>query len=188
MKIQLPKEKFVVVSNIPYSITTPIMKMLLHNPSNGLQRGVIVIEKGAAKRFTSRSVKNAYVLAWRMWFDIRYVKEVSRDHFSPPPRVDSAIIRITRKKEPVIPYKDYIAFLGLAENALKKPQFPIDFALRGIFTPPQIKHLRKNLKVNKGTPIGTLSEVQWGIIFKTMVQYVPRFYWPKIKKRNLKRF
>lgn len=188
MKIQLPKEKFVVVSNIPYSITTPIMKMLLNNPSNGFQRGVILMEKGAAKRFTSRSVKNAYVLAWRMWFDIRYVKEVSRDYFSPPPKVDSAIIKITRKKEPVIPYKDYITFLGLAEHALKKPQFPIDFALRGIFTLPQIKHLRKNLKVDKGTPVGTLSEGQWGIIFKTMIQYVPRFYLPRIKKRNLNRF
>ena len=146
------------------------------------------MEKGTAKRFTAKSVKNAYVLAWRMWFDIHYFKGVSRDHFSPPPKVDSAIIKITRKKEPVIPYKDYIAFLGLVEHALKKPQFSIDFALRGIFTPTQIKHLRKNLKVDKGTPVGTLSEGQWGIIFKTMIQYVPRFYWPRIKKRNLNRF
>lgn len=188
MKIQLPKGKFVVVSNIPYSITTPIMKMLLNNPSNGFQRGVIVMEKGAAKRFTAKSIKNAYVLAWRMWFDIHYFKGVSRDHFSPPPRVDSAIIKITRKKEPMIPHKDYFVFLGLAEHVLKKPQFPIDFALKGIFTSLQMKHLRKNLKVHHETSVGTLSELQWGIIFKTMVQYVPRSYWPRIKKKNLNRF
>ncbi|WP_313957682.1 rRNA adenine N-6-methyltransferase family protein, partial [Staphylococcus epidermidis] len=58
MKVHLPKEKFVVVSNIPFSITTPIMKMLLSNPSTGLQRGVIVMEKGAAKRFASNFVKD----------------------------------------------------------------------------------------------------------------------------------
>src|SRR5699024_5773757 len=97
LKISLPREPFVVVSNIPYAITTPIMKMLLNKPSSGFQRGVIVMEKGAAKRFTSNFVKDPYILAWRMWFDLRYVKGVSRKNFSPPPRVDSAMITINRK-------------------------------------------------------------------------------------------
>ncbi|RAL24184.1 23S ribosomal RNA methyltransferase Erm [Thermoflavimicrobium daqui] len=183
MNIHLPKEKFVVVSNNPYAITTPIMKMLLNNPSSSFQRGIIIMEKGAAKRFTSKRIKSSYVLVWKMWFDISIVKEISREHFSPPPRVDSAMVMITRKKETVIPHKDYMAFRGLAEYALKKPQAPIDFALQGIFTPPQMKHLRRNLKINHEQPIGTLNESQWGIVFKTMVQYVPRYQWPRVNKR-----
>ncbi|MDI3411356.1 rRNA adenine N(6)-methyltransferase family protein [Bacillus sonorensis] len=99
MKIHLPNEKFVVISNIPYAITTPIMKMLLNNPASGFQKGIIVMEKGAAKRFTSKFIKNSYVLAWRMWFDISIVREISKDNFSPPPKVDSAMVRITRKKK-----------------------------------------------------------------------------------------
>ncbi|GIP31029.1 23S ribosomal RNA methyltransferase Erm [Paenibacillus sp. J2TS4] len=182
MQTRLPKEKFIVVSNIPYAITTPIMKMLLSHPSSGFQRGVIVMEKGAAKRFTSNFVRNGYVLVWKMWFDIRFVKGISRDQFSPPPRVDSAIVRITRKKETVIPNKDFIAFLGLAEYALKKPYAPIELALQGIFTPPQMKHLRRNLKIDNGQPIGALNENQWGIVFKSMSQYVPRHCWPKVNK------
>ncbi|SEM72582.1 23S ribosomal RNA methyltransferase Erm [Lihuaxuella thermophila] len=185
MKIRLPKEKFLVVSNIPYAITTPIMKMLLNNPISGLQRGVIVMEKGAAKRFTSKFVKNSYVLAWRMWFDLRYVKEISRYHFSPPPRVDSAMIMISRKKEPVVPYKDHSAFLGLAQYALQEPYAPVEKALRGIFTAPQMKHLKRNLGMINETPIGSLTESQWGMVFKTMSQYVQRPLWPRaIKSRN----
>lgn len=49
LKIHLPNEKFIVVSNIPYSITTPIMKMLLNNPSSGFQSGVLVMEKAQRK-------------------------------------------------------------------------------------------------------------------------------------------
>src|SRR5690625_4526395 len=49
LKISLPREPFVVVSNIPYAITTPIMKMLLNKPSSGFQRGVIIMEKGQPK-------------------------------------------------------------------------------------------------------------------------------------------
>lgn len=184
LKIHLPKKPFVVVSNIPYSITTPILKMLLNNPSNSLQRGIIVMEKGAAKRFTSTFIKNSYVLAWRMWFDLRFIKEISRENFSPPPSVDSAMVMITRKKQPIIAKKDHSAFLGLADYALREPKAAVETALRGIFTPTQMKHLRKNLGIKNETSIGFLTESQWGILFNTMTRYVQRPLWPKIKKKK----
>ncbi|MEI3607748.1 23S ribosomal RNA methyltransferase Erm [Pseudogracilibacillus sp. SE30717A] len=188
LKIHLPKKPFVVVSNIPYSITTPIMKMLLNKPSSGFQRGVIVMEKGAAKRFTSSFVKDSYVLAWRMWFDIRYVKGISRINFFPSPKVDSAMITINRKAKPIVPVTDYLIFWGLANYVLKNPQLSIDFALRGVFTPPQIKHLKRNLRIKNEVPVATLSEQQWGFIFETMVKHVPRFRWPKINKAKINHF
>ncbi|WP_213021634.1 23S ribosomal RNA methyltransferase Erm [Siminovitchia terrae] len=184
LKISLPREHFIVVSNIPYAITTPIMKMLLNNPSSGFQRGVIVMEKGAAKRFTSNFVKNPYIIAWKMWFDIRYVKGISRKNFSPPPRVDSAMITINRKAKPIVPISDCLIFWGLADYVLKNPQLSIDLALRGVFTPPQIKHLKRSLRINNEVSVATLSEQQWGLIFETMVKHVPKFRWPKINKYN----
>jgi len=188
LKISLPREPFVVVSNIPYAITTPIMKMLLNKPSSGFQRGVIVMEKGAAKRFTSNFVKDPYIIAWRMWFDIRYVKGISRKSFSPPPRVDSAMITINRKDKPIVPYNDYLIFWGLVDYMLKNPKFSIDLALRGVFTPPQIKHLKRGLRIKNGVTVANLSEQQWGFIFETMVKHVPKFRWPKIKKAKLNHF
>ncbi|MXQ52160.1 23S ribosomal RNA methyltransferase Erm [Shimazuella alba] len=184
LKMHLPKEPFIVVSNVPYSITTPIMKMLLNKPSSGFQSAVIVMEKGAARRFTSRLVKDPYIIAWRMWFDIRYVKGISRRNFSPPPRVDSAMITIKRKKKPIIPVADYLIFRGLVDYVLKNPRLTIDLALKGVFTPPQIKYLKRNLGIKNDFPITSLSEHHWGIIFETMVKHVPKFRWPKIKKRN----
>lgn len=158
MKFHLPKGNFIVVSNIPYSITTPIMKKLLSNPSSGFQKGVIVIEKGAAKRFTSDFIKNSYVLNWRMWFDNEYFKTISRNNFSPPPRVDSALIVIRRKKRSIISNKDYLVFRGLAEFALRKPHADINTVLRGIFTKPQLKYLKRNLGIKEDVSIGSLSE------------------------------
>lgn len=187
LKIYLPKEPFIVVSNIPYSITTPIMKMLLNKPSSGFQRGVIVMEKGAARRFTSSFVKDSYVLAWRMWFDIRFLKGISRNNFSPPPRVDSAMITINKKAKPIVPATEYLIFWGLADYVLKNPQSPIDFALRGIYTPPQIKHLKRNLRITNEIPVAALSDQQWGFIFETMVKHVPKFRWPKINKAKINR-
>src|SRR5690625_3774687 len=177
MKFRLPKKNFVVVSNIPYAITTPILKMLLSNPKSGFQRGVIVIEKGAAKRFTAKHFKDPYVLAWRMWFDLQIEKGVPREHFSPPPQVESAILSIKRKKEPMITYKDALLFQNMINYILKYPQAPIGVSLRSIFTVPQLKHLRKNLGVQNEFPVGRLNEEQWAIVFKTMIQYVPQSSW-----------
>lgn len=179
LKLRLPKEPFVVVSNIPYSITTPIMKMLLNQTISSFQRGVILVEKGAAKRFTANFVKDPYIIAWRMWFDIRYVKVISRVNFSPPPRVDSAMMMITRKAEPIVPYRDSPLFWRLVCYVLKNPHAPIDFALRGVFTPPQIKQLKRNLGIKDEMVAGGLSAQQWGLIFETMVRHVPKFRWPK---------
>lgn len=182
LEIILPHEKFHVVSNIPYAITTPIMKKLLNKPSTGLERGVIMVEKGAAKRFTSKFVKDPYVAAWRMFFDIRYVKEISRNNFSPPPKVDSAIISISRKKTSMVPYKDYFLFWGLAMYMLKEPRQPVETALKGVFTSPQIKRLKRHLGIRQYVPVGSLSDRQWGVIFETMVSHVPKYRWPKMKK------
>src|SRR5690625_7514871 len=82
-----------------------------------------------------------------MCFDIRYDKDISRKNFSPPPRVDSAMITINRKVKPLVPYKDYMTFWGLVDYVFKSRQYPIDLALRGVFTPPQIKRLKRKLQI-----------------------------------------
>lgn len=185
LKISLPREPFIVVSNIPYAITTPIMKKLLNNPLSNFQRGVLLMEKGAAKRFTSNYVKDPYVIAWRMWFDIQYVKGISRKNFSPPPKVDSAMVKINRKANPIVPYSDYLVFWGLVDYVLKNPQLSLDYALRGAFTVPQIKRLKRNLRLKNEIPVAELTEEQWGILYETMVKHVPKFRWPRIRKEKL---
>jgi len=144
------------------------------------------MEKGAAKRFTAKTVKDPYVMAWRMWFDIRYVKDISRKNFSPPPQVDSALITIKRKIKPLVSYNQYLTFWGLVEYVLKNHRLPVDFALEAIFTAPQMKRLKKTLRIKSDHPVGSLSEQQWAIIFETMVKYVPKYRWPKLRKEKLK--
>lgn len=178
-----PNRPFVIVSNIPYSITTPIMKQILDRPSEHFERAVILMEKGAAKRFTSDKIKDAYVIAWRMTMDIHYVRGVNRKNFSPPPKVDSAVIEVRRKTRSIVPPPQIKQFKGLAEYALFKPEAPLDFALEGVFTTTQLKHVRRKLKIKVDTPISNLSERQWGMLFESMVQHVPNYRWPRKRRR-----
>lgn len=77
LEVNLPDKPYSVVSNIPYSITTPILKRLMDRPENPFQNGLLVMEKGAAKRFTSQPSTNPRILAWRMYFDGKDHRPVS---------------------------------------------------------------------------------------------------------------
>lgn len=182
LNCRLPARPFCVVSSIPYAITTPIMEKLLAPASSGLQRAVIVMEKGAAKRFTGVPVTDPRILSWRMWFELQMGKTISRYHFSPPPGVESAVLFIRRKQDPVVSQRNYFLFRALAEHGLKHPQLPLSEAFKGIFTAPQIARLAREAGVTRDTPVLALNERQWGIVFHTMMRYVEPARWPSRRK------
>lgn len=181
LKYDLPKKPFNVVSNIPYSITTPIFaKMFDHPVTVPLQRAVFLIEKGAAIRFTAKNpITDPRILKWRMWFDFQLVRTVSPDHFSPPPRIDSAVLTVCRRKNPEVPVHHHRGFMALAKHGLRYAYSPIYVAFAGVFTPPQITRLVRMLGVQQTQPVCSLNEQQWGRLYLTMLQHVPSFRWPK---------
>lgn len=144
----LPKQPFCVVASIPYAITTPILDKMLH-PHSNLKRAVLLIEWGAAKRFTAE-----------------------------PPKVESAIIVIRpkpgRPRSPAISAR----FEALVRYALRAPDLAVSHALKGIFTAAQQKKLFRAAAIDRDAPVGMLTDEQWTFVFMTMIQYVERWRWP----------
>jgi 23S rRNA (adenine-N6)-dimethyltransferase len=183
MTCHLPKEPFSVVASIPYAITTPIMEKLLNHPGTPLTKASIVMENGAAKRFTSFPISNPKILMWRMWFDLKVERVISRSNFSPPPKVDSAVLSLRKKPNPPVSAKDHKRFYSLAVYGLQHPQLSFHEALKGIFTAAQIKHVARNAGIKRPQPICCLNESQWGIVFRAMIDHVEPYRWPiKTKK------
>ncbi|RCX20327.1 23S rRNA (adenine-N6)-dimethyltransferase [Fontibacillus phaseoli] len=180
----LPKSPFSVVANIPYSITTPIFGKLLDGPGIPLQRAAIIVEKGAAKRFTSHPITDPRILKWRMWFDLQFVRTVAPSNFSPPPKVDSAILCINRRKNPTVPLKYHARFMALAVYGLRSPRLPVSAAFAEVFSPPQITKLARTLSIDRNMPVSQLNEQQWGQLFMAMLQHVLPARWPRIPKQK----
>lgn len=183
-KSYLPKQPFCVVSNIPFSITTPILNMLMDAPAASFQRAALILDYGAAKGLTARLVRHPRLLIWRTGFDIELVKLIPRHHFAPPPSVDTAMVLIRRKARPLVAPKDSHTFAALAEYALKRPDLPLHAALQGIFTPPQMKHLVRCLGISRDIPACALNERQWGIVFQTMLERVEPYRWPRRQRKK----
>lgn len=98
MKYQLPsRTNYKVFANIPYNITTGIVKKLTedaHSPSEIW----LVMEKGAAKRFLGVPKETKYSLLLKRRWDLEIVYYFSREDFHPKPSVDSVLLHFSQKK------------------------------------------------------------------------------------------
>lgn len=178
-EIRLPAKPFCVVANIPFSITTAILEKLMGAEGHAFQRGALILEKGAARRFTESSTMDPRLLMWRMNFQFEMRTMVPRTHFAPPPSVDAAIVRIVRRDHPLMSAKEGNKFIAFAAYALSEPKQPVADTFRGIFTPVQLKMALKNAKVDREQTVAFLSLEQWASLFHTMLQYVAPNRWPR---------
>ncbi|MCP4568213.1 MAG: ribosomal RNA small subunit methyltransferase A [FCB group bacterium] len=91
-------DKFSMIGNLPYNITTPIMDWLLAN-HNVIDRAVLMMQKEVALRVSSppgkRSRSTISVLT-SLFYDGEAVVDVPPEAFRPPPKVDSAVVRFVR--------------------------------------------------------------------------------------------
>ena len=177
--LPLPNRPFWVVANIPFSITTAIMDKLLGTEGKCFQGGGLLMEKGAALRFTEKCTTDPRLLTWRMDFQLEMKKVVPRTHFSPPPRVDAAIVGITRRTPTLLPPGQRRRFYALAAYALREPRIAVHEALKGVFTAPQMKMAFREARADRDQPVASLTERQWGTLFEAMLQYVAPYRWPR---------
>ncbi|WP_108995097.1 23S ribosomal RNA methyltransferase Erm [Paenibacillus agaridevorans] len=178
-QMRLPAGPFCVIANIPFSITTAILDKLLGFEGRSFQRGALILEKGAAIRFTESATLDPRLLLWRMQFHFDMRKVIPRTHFAPPPRVDAAIIRVARRDTSLVPEKERRRFAAFASYLLREPRLMAEHALGTIFTPAQLKITLRLAHVRREQAVASLSLEQWASLFLAMLQHVAPHRWPR---------
>mgnify|MGYP006289428233 CR=1 FL=1 len=93
-----------VVGNLPYNISTPILFHLLEHVAVVKDQHFMlqkeVVERMVAQPSTAHYGRLSVMLQWR--YDMEMVLLVGPQAFDPPPRVDSAVVRMTPWPTPVV--------------------------------------------------------------------------------------
>jgi len=100
-QLDLELSRIIVVANLPYYITTPIVMKLLEE-SNLVSEYYVMMQLEVAKRFTSKpSTKDYNSLSVFIQFktDATIALKIPRTVFIPAPNVDSAIVKMSVKTE-----------------------------------------------------------------------------------------
>ncbi len=91
---------YIMVANLPYYITTPIVMEFLENAKN-IRAMVIMVQEEVAERFASNNGTSDYgaiTVAINLRGSAQIVMRVGREKFTPEPNVDSAVVKITLEK------------------------------------------------------------------------------------------
>ena len=94
----IPEGEFNIIGNYPYNISSQIFfKVLEYKDRIPVCSGMI--QKEVAERIASKPGKKAYGILsvlLQAYYDIEYLFTVDEHVFNPPPKVKSAVIRMTR--------------------------------------------------------------------------------------------
>ncbi|MBR0453999.1 MAG: 16S rRNA (adenine(1518)-N(6)/adenine(1519)-N(6))-dimethyltransferase RsmA [Bacteroidales bacterium] len=98
-------QPFVLIGNYPYNISSQIFFKMLDNKAL-IPCCAGMIQKEVAERIASPAGKKAYGILsvlLQAYYDIEYLFTVSEHVFDPPPKVKSAVIRMTRNHRESLP-------------------------------------------------------------------------------------
>ncbi len=91
------EDRIVVVSNLPYYITSEIITKILLS-STRIDRMVFMLQKEVANKFVSEEESSPLKILMNLCADVKYEFNVSKQVFVPKPHVDSAVISLQIKE------------------------------------------------------------------------------------------
>lgn len=98
--LDLP-ENYVVAGNIPYYITSPIIQKFLH-AKHRPNKIVLLIQKEVAERLAATKGDYSILgLSAQIYANVSLGPVVDRDFFTPPPKVDSQIVILEPREQPL---------------------------------------------------------------------------------------
>ncbi|MDH5597244.1 MAG: 16S rRNA (adenine(1518)-N(6)/adenine(1519)-N(6))-dimethyltransferase RsmA [Candidatus Peregrinibacteria bacterium] len=111
---EIASEHYKVVANIPYYITSPVVKHFLQAPIRP-KLMVVLVQKEVAEKISGKTGRSFFTVETEIFASAEYVATVPADSFYPAPKVDSAILKLTVLHEPRVPAEELDDFLRLVK-------------------------------------------------------------------------
>lgn len=90
---KLEKQSYIVIANIPYYLSGLLFRSLLDTECQPTSL-VFLVQKEVAERIARDKKESLLSLSIKAFGEPTYVQTVKRGHFTPPPKVDSAILAV----------------------------------------------------------------------------------------------
>jgi 16S rRNA (adenine1518-N6/adenine1519-N6)-dimethyltransferase len=169
LTVELPRYK--VVANIPYYITSAIIRHLLEA---AIQPGTIVltVQQEVAERIIAQpDDMNLLAVSVQFYGTPRIVQRIKAEAFYPAPDVDSAVVRIDLPDEPLYAVDDVDAFFKVAKAGFGQKRKQLHNALRAGLSLPgeQSDAMLTAAGIDPKRRAETLSLPEWVKLVKGMI-------------------
>jgi 16S rRNA (adenine1518-N6/adenine1519-N6)-dimethyltransferase len=154
---------YLVVANIPYYITSAVIRHLLeaeHRPS----RAVLTVQKEVAERICASPGKMSLLaLSVQVYGKPAIVGQIPAEAFYPSPKVDSAVMRVEIYPQPLIPIPLLDKFFLLIKAGFSQKRKTLRNALSGglRIAPVEAEQLLTAAEIDPKRRAETLSLEEW---------------------------
>jgi 16S rRNA (adenine1518-N6/adenine1519-N6)-dimethyltransferase len=141
---RLHASRYKIVANIPYYITSRFLRLFLSNPKLRPKLMVLMVQKEVAERILAKDGKESLLsLSVKAYAKPKLICKVSRNYFSPKPRVDSAIIKLSNIECPTLEGVEEKKFFEILHIAFRQKRKMLQSSIgREIKLPPRYKTRR----------------------------------------------
>jgi 23S rRNA (adenine-N6)-dimethyltransferase len=172
----MPATAYKVFASIPYDITTAIVAKLTSGiapPADAF----LIVQREAAERFCGQPAETLVSLGMKPWFESWILHRFDRSDFRPVPAVDSVLLRIKRRVQPVITaeladrYRDLLAALFSAW----KPT--VEASLQGFARPDQMNRIYRRFGESLRCRPSLLPFERWIALFTLLTEIGDERLW-----------
>jgi 16S rRNA (adenine1518-N6/adenine1519-N6)-dimethyltransferase len=128
-------DPFTVIGNFPYNISTQILFKVLEWRDD-VPCVIGMFQKEVAQRASAKEGSKVYGVLSALvqaYYDVEYLFDVSNECFTPPPKVQSGVIRLVKRKMP-LDYKSDRAYWVLVKTAFNQRRKTMRNAVKSLFS------------------------------------------------------
>jgi 23S rRNA (adenine-N6)-dimethyltransferase len=163
--VPLRDEPFRVVANLPFHLTTSVLRRLLDGPSTRLERADVLVEWEVARKRALCWPSTLLNVVWGARFELTVVRRVPAACFEPRPEADAGVLRIVRRAEPLVSDADAPSFRALVEAGFRAR----GRSLRGVLAPRvparAFKQIGREVGFDASAAARDLDVHQWVALF-----------------------
>lgn len=111
---KLPEKPHVVVGNLPFHLTTAMLRHILHSP--GWTHAVLLVQWEVARRRAGVGGATMMTAQWWPWIQFDLHGRVPASHFAPRPTVDGGVLSMQRRESPLL---DWAVDVGTPPSSMQ---------------------------------------------------------------------
>ena len=164
LRARLPDEPFRVVANLPFHVTTPILRRLLDDPAVPLARADVLVEWEVARKRALCWPSTLLSVLWGASYELVVVRRVPAACFEPRPDADAGVLRVVRRAQALVPPAEIARFRALVEAGFRTRRPSLRAALAPVLPERAFKRLARELGFDATAAARHLDVHQWAAL------------------------
>jgi 23S rRNA (adenine-N6)-dimethyltransferase len=120
LAVPYPREPHRVAGNVPFHITTALLRLVLDDPESSCTAADLIVQDGLARKRCALRPCTMLTLSWLPWWRLTPERLLPPGSFEPRPSVGAALLAARRREAPLLPAGAAPAYRALLRRAFDR--------------------------------------------------------------------